>query len=131
MNACAYTVGDASEERQAMEIAKEMLKELEKSSYAKADQITYGTFLKVCENQMPQSETRNQLIDLIFQRCKRDGQMGQLVLDQLKSVTTTSQFEELLGSNSSMTSWMELPKEWTRNVVEGKRFRRQMLLNAH
>jgi len=125
MNACAYTIGEPSEQRQAMEIATVMLKELEASSYAKADQITYGTYLKVCQHQMPQSDTRRQLVAIVFNKCIKEGQMGQIVLEQMRALTTRTQLVELLGDSASITSWTDLPNEWTRNVVEGKRYRRQ------
>ena len=129
INACAYTVGDPSEQREAMEIANFMLKELGESTYANADQVTYGTYLKVCQNQLPQSEMRSKIVTAVFKRCIEDGQVGQLVLDQAKGVTTPDQFEELLGDSCTETHWMDLPEEWTRNVVEGKRYRRQQLFS--
>jgi len=127
MNACAYTVGEPAEQRQAMEIANIMLKELEESPYGKPDQITYGTFLKVCQNQLPSSEARRQLVDVVFRKCARDGQVGQLVLDQMKTVATRTQFDKLLVSESlDGVSLIDLPEEWRCNVVEGKRrLRRQ------
>ncbi len=108
-----------------MEIAHLMLQDLDKSPYANADQVTYGTFLKVCENQMPQSDTRRQLVNVIFKKCAKDGQMGKLVLDQLKSILTPEQFEEIVGLSmvDQSISWKDLPLEWTRNVVEGKKVR--------
>lgn len=129
INACAYTVGDPSEQREAMEIANMMLKELGESTYANADQVTYGTYLKVCQNQLPQSEMRSKIVNAVFKRCIEDGQVGQLVLDQAKGVTTPDQYEELLGDYCTETHWMDLPEEWTRNVVEGKRYRRQQLFS--
>lgn len=126
INACAYTIGDLAEQRKAMEIAHYTLQELEKSPYAKADQVTYGTFLKVCENQMPPSDTRLQLVKLIFKKCVKDGQMGKLVVDQLKSILTSEQYMELTGLSTSdkEKSWKDLPLEWRCNVVEGKKRRK-------
>jgi len=126
MNACAYTIGDPPEQRQAMEIANIILKELEEASYAEADQITYGTFLKVCQTQMPQSDTRRQLVELIFKKCKKEGQMGQFVLDQMRAVATRTQIDEILGSYADIKDSADLPSDWTRNLVVGKRYRRQI-----
>lgn len=129
INACAYTIGDMSEQRRAMEIAHVMIQDLEKSPYAFADQVTYGTFLKVCENQMPPSDTRLQLVNVIFRKCAKDGQMGKLVIDQLKSITTPDQFREIVGFSSfdKEKGWKDLPLEWRCNVVEGKKRRRTKL----
>ena len=108
-----------------------MLQELEKSPYAKADQVTYGTFLKVCENQMPSSDTRRQLVDVVFRKCAKDGQMGKLVVDQLKSILTPEQFEEMVGFSifDDGKGWKDLPSEWRCNVVEGKKRRRTRLIH--
>lgn len=108
-----------------MEIASTMLKELEESPHGKPDQVTYGTFLKVCRTQMPDCLARNQVVDVIFKKCSKEGQVGKLVLEQLNAVTTADKFSSLIGS--PYTDYMSLPSEWTRNVVEGKRRRRQQL----
>jgi len=66
-------MGDITEQRRAIEIAQMMLTELEKSSFGKPDQVTYGTFLKVCQNQMPRSDSRRRIVDLIFKKCCKEG----------------------------------------------------------
>mmetsp|Transcript_26413 Transcript_26413/g.39596 ORF Transcript_26413/g.39596 Transcript_26413/m.39596 type:complete len:114 (+) Transcript_26413:31-372(+) len=112
-----------------MEIAHLTLQDLGKSPYANADQVTYGTFLKVCENLMPPSDTRRQLVSVIFKKCAKDGQMGKLVLDQLKSILPPEQFEEMVGFSMTDHSmgWKDLPSDWTSNVIEGKKRRRTRL----
>jgi len=129
INACAYTIGDAPEQREAMDIAHNTLQELEKSPYAKADQITYGTFLKVCENQMPPSDTRLQLVKLVFHRCAKEGQVGKFVFDQLKSILTPEEYKEItrLRMNNDESDWKDIPLEWRCNVIEGKKRRRRNL----
>jgi len=124
INACAYTFGDNAEQNRAIEISNLMFKELEVSSYGNPDQVTYGTFLKVCNNQMPSCDTRFRVVTAIFKKCTKDGQVGKLVLDQLKSVTTEEQFQELTGmSMERCVDWKVLPKNVRRNVVEGRRRR--------
>ena len=102
-----------------------MLKELEESPHGKPDQVTYGTFLKVCRTQMPDCTARSQIIEVIFKKCSKEGQVGKLVLEQLNAITTADQFRSLVGSLHS--DCMDLPSAWTRNVIEGKRRRRQRL----
>jgi len=128
INACAYTFGDNAEQNRAIEISNLMFKELEVSDYGNPDQVTYGTFLKVCNNQMPACDTRNRVVNAILKKSIKDGQVGKYVLEQLKSVVTEKQFQDLVGMTmTECGDWTKLPKEWRRNVVEGrKRHRREL-----
>jgi len=131
MNACAYTPDDDIQERnRAMEIAHKRLKVLEDSDYGSPDQITYGTFLKVCANQMPDCNTRQQIIKVIFQKCARNGQVGNLVLQQLKVMGPPELYSHLTGHYIEDNIQMEdLREELWCNVVEGKRRRRRHVDN--
>lgn len=129
MNACAYTMGNLSEQTRAVEIAHAVLKDLEKSAFGKPDQVTYGTFLKVCANQMAESDTRRQIVEAVFRKCCKDGQLGNLVLQQLKTITSDEHYEKLVGrSIDEDVSVDDLPSDWTCNVVEGKWRRRRNLM---
>jgi hypothetical protein len=127
MNACAYTPsGDVTEQNKAMEIAHNQLKKLEISEFGSPDQVTYGTFLKVCANQMPDCSTRQQIIEVIFKKCTKDGQLGNLVLQQLKAMGPRDLYMKLVGKDiDSEVRMEELPNEWWCNVVEGKWRRRR------
>jgi hypothetical protein len=69
-----------------MEIAHKYLKLLETSDFRSPDQITYGSFLKVCSNQMPDSSSRQQVMEVVFRKFIRDGQLGNIVLQQMKTM---------------------------------------------
>jgi hypothetical protein len=126
INACAYTYGDGSEHQRALEIAHNQLKQLETSDYGSADHLTYGTFLKVCANQMPDCDTRRQIMEVIFKKCIRDGQLGNLVLQQLRAMGPPETYSKLVGREIEDDMNMEaLPQEWHSNVVEGKWRRRR------
>lgn len=126
MNACAYTIGDVPEQNRAMEIAHRQLKDLESSDYGSPDQVTYGTFLKVCANQMPDCSTRQQIIEVIFKKSSQSGQVGNLVLQQLKAMGPPELFYSLIGREIEDNIRIEdLPSEWWSNVVEGKWRRRR------
>lgn len=131
LNACAYTSGgDVNEQGRAMEIAHIVLQELERSPYGKPDQVTYGTFLKVCYNQMPACSTRSQIMEILFKKCCKDGQVGNLVLQQLKSMATDAEYQHMIGRGIDEPITMEeLPSEWWDNVVEGKWRRRRQNMN--
>lgn len=131
MNACAYTTGDVPEQNRAMEIAHQKLKNLESSDYGSPDQITYGTFLKVCKNQMPDCSTRQQIMEVIFKKCIQHGQVGNLVLQQLKAMGPPELYFHLVGFDINDDIQMEdLPQDWWSNVVEGKWRRRRNMGNS-
>jgi Pentatricopeptide repeat domain len=133
MNACAFcnNVGGGGstsislqEQSHAMEMAHSILKEMEQSSNefnVTPDQVTYGTFLKVCANQLPDCSTRQQIVEVLFKKCVRDGQVGNLVLQQLKTMINEELYMRLIGKPQNADITMEdLPQEWWCNVVEGK-----------
>ena len=125
MNACAYTSGDIQEMNRAVELSHKILKDLESSPYGKPDQVTYGTFLKVCANQMPDSHTRQQIVEVLFKKCAQDGMVSDFVLQQCKSMVSEELYQNLAGRPMYEHVKMEdLPREWWCNVVEGKWRRR-------
>jgi hypothetical protein len=127
MNACAYTSNDnLHQQNRAMEIADLMFREINNSHDVSPDQVTYGTFLKVCANQLPECDSRRQIVDSIFNNCRRDGQVSNLVIQQLKAVADIDQFQALVGRSIFEEIEMEdLPSEWWCNVVEGRWRRRR------
>jgi hypothetical protein len=126
MNACAWTDGDATERTRALEIANGILKELEASPFGNPDQVTYGTFLKVCATQMADCDSRRTLVELLFRKCCRDGQVGNMVLSQLQQVVSDVEYHQITGRWPEVEVKMEeLPPEWWCNVVEGKHRRRK------
>ena len=126
INACVYTYGDWDEQQRAMEIAHNQLKLLESSDYGIADHLTYGSFLKVCANQMPDGDSRKQISEVIVKKCIRDGQFGNLVLQQLRSMGPEEMYHDLVGYNIEEEITLEdLPSNWHSNVVEGKWARRR------
>lgn len=129
MNACAYTSVDIlAEQSRAVEIAHKIMTDFEKSTYGKPDQVTYGTFLKVCANQMPNSHSREQIVEILFKKCCKDGQVGNLVIQQLKALASEELYHKLIGRSSHEELTIEdLPEEWWCNVIEGKWRRKRNL----
>ena len=129
MNACAYTSNsDLHEQNRAIEIAHKMLRKLENSPYGDPDQVTYGTFLKVCAFQMSDCSSRHQIVDSIFKKCCMDGQVGNLVLQQIRTIADEEQYYRLVGRSIDEEIRMEdLPSDWWCNVVEGRWRRRKHL----
>jgi len=125
LNACAFSVGDIEEQAQAMKIASALVIELQTSPYVKPDQVTYGTYMKVINNQMPAGDFRDKVVDTVFQKCARDGMVGEMVLRQLRELGMEGACEALIGKaifGRDIRS-SDLPKELNCNVIEGKRMR--------
>ena len=128
-------MGDtAAEQNRAVEVAHDILKRMEReaeedpSGGVIPDQVTYGTFLKVCANQMTDTEARAKVVSVIFRKAARSGQVGTMVLQQLQALTGPEGFRQLVGAEVwDIVDVSDLPKEWSRNVVEGKRKRRRHL----
>ena len=126
MNACAFTKGDVHESNRAVEIAHAVLRDLEQSTFGNPDQVTYGTFLKVCATQMADCDSRDKVVDMLFKKCCKDGQVGTMVLQQLKCVAKNDHFVRLTGRAIwEDLKFEELPSDWWRNVIEGKGPRRR------
>jgi hypothetical protein len=120
MNACAFTSNEVNEQGRAMEIAHTTLKQMEEAPYANPDQVTYGTFLRLCAH-MPDCSTRQKVTEVLFRKCAKEGQVGSLVLSQLKTMVADDVYERLVGRRiDEDTQMTDLPKEWWCNVVEGK-----------
>lgn len=117
LNACEYSVGDATEVEDAFRVACDTLDEIRSCEYLSPDDITYGTFLGVIAKLMPKSETTNDLIELVFKRCCADGQLGPLALKKLGDAASVSRYRRLLGGVSADN----VPAEWTCNVVTNSR----------
>ena len=125
MNACAFTNGDIQECNRAVEIAHSVLKELEQSATMNPDQVTYGSFLKVLANQMPDCDSRTKAAEVIFKKCSKAGQVGNFVLQQLSVMVSAEMFTQITGQSPEAMDTASLPQEWRCNVVEGKWARRR------
>lgn len=119
INACAFTQGDVRVQNRALEIAQIVLKDLEEAQYGEPDQITYGTFLKVCQNQMPASNSRDQVVEVLFKKCTQDGQLGDYFLQQMKVTASRELFESIIGKRADESVRLDdLPSQWSANVVD-------------
>lgn len=126
LNACAFTSGETRENNKAVEIAHSVLQHIESEKYSNPDQVTYGTFLKVIANQMPDCDSRTKVVAAVFRKCCKEGQVGNLVIQQLKAMAGDELFRLLVGRGIEEEFKIEdLPHEWRCNVVEGKWRRRK------
>ena len=118
LNCCAYTT--ATEEKiEAFLIAVSAFLMLEK--YAEPDHVTFATFLKAVSKLIPRGEERRrQVVDVVFNRCCRDGLVSPFVLQQLSFAASANQYQMLLQDHIEIpgkrVSIRDIPTEWTRKV---------------
>ena len=61
------------------------------------DSTTYATFLKACSKVIPKGDDREQVVEVIFRRCCRDGLVNDFVRSQLRfAATSSSHFQSML-----------------------------------
>jgi hypothetical protein len=75
---------------------------------------------------MPDSHTRQQVVEVLFKKCRKDGQVGNFVLQQFKAMASAQLYQDIVGRPIYEELKMEdLPSAWWCNVVEGKWRRRR------
>lgn len=121
LNACAFVRGDENMRLHAFDIAMktyDMLKE-----NGTPDHTTYGTLLRICATLIPSSDTKREpLVDKIFRKACETGNVGRLVISQLRFASTPHQFIRLTGrENHERINVKDFPKSWIRNVREASR----------
>jgi uncharacterized protein (UPF0147 family) len=134
LNACAfsgqqqgggfgYHAGlDNSSQRDAFRVALDILKLLH--SYTQADHTTYGTMLRACSSLLPaRDKQRESAVETLFHRARQEGQVGRLVVTQVRFAASPELYKSLLQGRdiSEKVLVQDLPREWSRNVRENNR----------
>ena len=130
MNACAFTVGDLAETKEALKIASATYKLFTTSNYGEPNNVTFATFLRVCINLLPEGEPQELAASSIFKKCCSYGQVDNLVLGLLVRSVSNDKFTELTGCKLNDNGGLDinsLPSEWRCNVqVQVKRKSRRI-----
>jgi hypothetical protein len=127
LNSCAFpAVMDERTRRKALDTAIFTLAELKASRYGHPNQITYGTFFKALANLLPDDDqVRRAVIKEAFHQCCKDGQVGEMVLSQLRAAAPPDLYDELVveavrgksaRKHSKRITVSDLPLEWRSNV---------------
>ena len=124
LNACAYSSGDENQKRDAMNMAINIMVELQNRKDCFANHVTYATFFNACHNLLPDmhNEESDSIVELVWNQCVEDGQVGFATLAQLQKAASPKLFKLLVGNhmtdnNKGITN-DDLPKKMTRNVRE-------------
>ncbi len=121
LNSCAFScVGGQYSRSKALDTAIFTLEELQSSPYGNPNHVTYGMFLKACANLIPMDpERRRHVVEPVFLQCCKDGQVGDIVLKQLRLAAPDDLYQKLLGhliQTGSTVRVEDLPPEWSCNV---------------
>lgn len=117
INACAYTFGENTEKRKALDIATAVFKRI--PEYTQPNEITYSTYLKACMNLIPIGTARDSAISAVFRHCCEHGHVGMKVLALIEKSLSSDQIEKLLKCKMHYNGSIEqsvLPQQWSRNV---------------
>ena len=129
LNSCAFSCGRQHTRRKALDTAIFTLEELQESPYGNPNHVTYGMFLKACANLIPMdAERRRVVVEPVFMQCCKDGQVGEIVLKQLRLAAPDDLYQKLLGDLSQSGSTVrieDLPVEWRCNVRNEKHRKRR------
>ena len=122
LNGCAHPEAeeDESDLRQYFDIATLILEELRMSGLGKPTYLTYATFLQVCANCLPDGDEQTRVVRRTFDECRRDGQVGDAVLQRMRT-HFPELYSELLAEYIKKYDYADfqskhLPKEWRCNV---------------
>ncbi len=140
LNSCAYSIADDQYiRRRALDTAIFTFEELKDSPYCKPNHVSYSMFLACIANLIPSDDEQRRItvVEPVFLQCCKDGQVNQLVLNQLKLAAPEDLFQKLLGQAVHKKKGIlhrvtvdDLPAEWRCNVRSEKwRSRRKNIRN--
>ena len=118
LNAAAFTTGDERDQEEAFRVACLTFDELRMSEYLKPTHVSYGTFLKAVRKLMPDSEIREKLVSSVFRRCCKEGLVGDMVLKEMKALSSPDFYQSVLKGVGYGTKLGIPPKSFSANVVE-------------
>jgi pentatricopeptide repeat protein len=116
LNAAAFTSGDERDQEEAFRVACLTFDELRMSEYLQPSHVSYGTFLKAIRKLMPDSEIREKLVTSVFRRCCKEGLVGDMVLREMKALSSPDFYQSLLEGYGTKLGIP--PKSFSANVIE-------------
>lgn len=124
LNSCAFSIFGHNVRKKALDTAIFTFEELRGSPYASPNHVTYGMFLKACANLIPADDERRRLVvEPVFHQCCQDGQVGEIVLKQLRLAAPEDLYKKLLQGIARPGSHVELddiPWSWRCNVRDDR-----------
>jgi hypothetical protein len=119
LTACASSAGGHPETvESAFKVACGLFDELCKSEDYQPTDVTYSLFLRVCKQLMSEGALQRKMIEAVFRRCCRNGQVSLTVLRQVKEAASLELWIEIMREKAGKRDLTikDLPPEWTCNV---------------
>jgi len=118
INCCAFCLNDNAEKREALRIALETYKELERTpDYGKANHVTFATMIGALSNLLPPSSERTAAIETIFNRAKECGQVDHMIIRRVQTSLTPAEMKKVCpGVKMSQDGLSNIPSDWQRNM---------------
>ena len=117
INACACPALE-SEKEESFLIAERALNELNQNQrqYGFPNFLTYAAFLRVCATTLEPGAARDETVRSMFTTCCDAGQVGDVVLRNLKLAASNHLYQELIGNYQQGNKSWRLPQSWTRRL---------------
>ena len=126
LSSCASEPGSFEEKGKAFNVALATFQLLVSRSdeFGTPNHVTYGTMLKACSRLLPYgSPIRQKWTRRLFEDCKREGQVGDMVLSRLREAATPDEYKEMMEGHSKRHP----PAQWRRNVSETNDYRHKVI----
>jgi len=112
--ACAVSKGSSEDKKKAMKIAFQTFRKIKVTEGYQPDEFAYTRFLKACNNLLTYDDkSRSKIVDAVFRRCCKDGQVSVTFLREMKRAPPSS-------TRIAIHDIVGLPYEWSRNVRDKK-----------
>eukprot|EP00934_Nitzschia_sp_Nitz4_P001001 Nitzschia sp. Nitz4//scaffold338_size18487//7337//8869//NITZ4_008788-RA/size18487-processed-gene-0.4-mRNA-1//-1//CDS//3329548335//1001//frame0 len=119
LQACATTQSN-EHKLQAFEIAVQVWQELTVDALHHPDGRCVFQFMEACANLLPEGETRDNYVKLVFSRCCADGLVDKMVWKKFKQAASSSLQTETIQGDPHKGP-LSLPALWSRNVKAAHR----------
>ncbi|CAB9500434.1 Pentatricopeptide repeat-containing protein [Seminavis robusta] len=129
LNACAHVDPEGEQACNAFVIMVAILNllSLKKVKGVEPNHTTYGMVLRAVSILLPHKDSRRKdLVERVFRKASKEGQVGHLVLNQMKFAASSEVYQSLLGCDKNhKLSVKDLPASWTANVHEESKTRQR------
>jgi hypothetical protein len=111
------------EQRDALQVAVQTFSLMRKEDIA-PDTVSYGNLIKCFANLMPQGKARNEMSMQVFEKCCKEGLVGELVWNEVRRAVPPKLLATKMGIFAKPVGFVhvrDLPRDCRRNVRGDKK----------